>query len=261
MASKILLKRNTNPGRAPAANDLALGELAVNTADQRIYFKHTDNTVNFLQSIYTSSVNDLADVDTISSSPSEGYALMWDSVAAKWVPRDVSPPLTVTALDSTNLPVQTLDEIINIRFTNDFTVTDLGNGTVTVKPPEVFNKITLAGQTDLDADSAKTLNLLEGDNIEISLDNTTKSLEISTSQNPLFQTISINQNGYVVFGDGSQQFTKAPRIYTNADAELGVTLDDLVPGDYYYDDITESILIMIDTGLGYNQLLDLTVRA
>jgi hypothetical protein len=65
----------------------------------------------------------------------------------------------------------------------------------------------------------------------------------------------------VVFGDGSQQFTKAPRIYTNADAELGVTLDDLVPGDYYYDDITESILIMIDTGLGYNQLLDLTVRA
>lgn len=261
MASKILLKRNTTSGKIPAAADLSLGELAINTADQRLYFRHSDNTVNFIQSIYTSSVNDLADVDTITSAPSEGYALMWDSVAAKWVPRDVSPPLTVTALDANGLPDQVLDEIVNIRFTHDFLITDLGNGVLTVKPPEVFNKITVQGQTDLDADTTKTLNLLEGDNVEISLDNVNKAIQIATSQNPLFTTVSVNSNGYVVFGDGSQQFTKAPRIYTNADAAQGITLDDLVPGDYYYDDITESILIMIDTGLGYNQLLDLTVRA
>lgn len=261
MASKILLKRNTTPGKTPAAADLSLGELAINTADQRLYFKHSNDSVNFFQSIYTSSVNDLADVDTVTSAALEGYALMWDSVAAKWIPRNVSPPLTVTALDVDSLPDQIIDEIVNIRFADDFLVTDQGNGTVTIKSPELFNKITLQGQTDLDADTTKTLNLLDGENIEISLDNVNKAIQIATSLNPQFTTVSVNANGYVVFGDGSQQFTKAPRIYTNADAAQGITLDDLVSGDYYYDDITESILIMIDTGLGYNQLLDLTVRA
>ena len=50
-------------------------------------------------------------------------------------------------------------------------------------------------------------------------------------------------------------------MYTNADAALGLTIDDLLPGDFYYDDGTESIFIMIDTGFGYNNLLDITVRA
>ena len=50
-------------------------------------------------------------------------------------------------------------------------------------------------------------------------------------------------------------------MYTNADAATGLTIDDMFPGDFYYDDVTESIFIMVDTGLGYNNLLDLTVRA
>jgi hypothetical protein len=50
-------------------------------------------------------------------------------------------------------------------------------------------------------------------------------------------------------------------MYTNADAAAGLTTDDMFPGDFYYDDVTESIFIMVDTGLGYNSLLDLTVRA
>jgi hypothetical protein len=65
----------------------------------------------------------------------------------------------------------------------------------------------------------------------------------------------------LMFSNGSIQTTKAPRMYTNADAQQGLTIDDLNPGDFYYDDGTESIFIMVDTGLGYNSLLDLTVRA
>ena len=65
----------------------------------------------------------------------------------------------------------------------------------------------------------------------------------------------------LLFPDGTEQNTKAPRMYTNADAANGLSLDDLLPGDFYYDDGSESIFIMVDTGLGYNSLLDLTVRA
>ena len=65
----------------------------------------------------------------------------------------------------------------------------------------------------------------------------------------------------LVFPNGTIQTTKAPRMYTNTDAAAGLTIEDLIPGDFYYDDGTESIFIMVDTGLGYNSLLDLTVRA
>jgi hypothetical protein len=74
-------------------------------------------------------------------------------------------------------------------------------------------------------------------------------------------TITI-QSGYtLVFPDGSGQITAAPRMYTNADAENGLSLSDLKPGDYYYDDINAAIYICYDTGLGYFDILDLTVRA
>ena len=68
-------------------------------------------------------------------------------------------------------------------------------------------------------------------------------------------------DGVITFADGSIQRSKAPQMYTNADAANGLSIDDLLPGDFYYDDVTESIFIMVDTGLGYNSLLDLTVRA
>ena len=70
------------------------------------------------------------------------------------------------------------------------------------------------------------------------------------------------QSGYtLIFPDGSNQLSAAPRMYTNADAENGLSLSDLKPGDYYYDDINAAIYICYDTGLGYFDILDLTVRS
>jgi hypothetical protein len=70
------------------------------------------------------------------------------------------------------------------------------------------------------------------------------------------------QSGYtLVFPDGSGQLSAAPRMYTNADAANGLSLSDLKPGDYYYDDVNAAIFICYDTGLGYFDILDLTVRA
>ena len=77
----------------------------------------------------------------------------------------------------------------------------------------------------------------------------------------MFANLTLDTDGVITFADGSTQRTKAPQMYTNADAAEGLSIDDLLPGDFYYDDVTESIFIMVDTGLGYNSLLDLTVRA
>jgi hypothetical protein len=45
MASRVLFKRNTNSGRVPTAAQLVQGELAMNTADGKVFLKKEDNTV------------------------------------------------------------------------------------------------------------------------------------------------------------------------------------------------------------------------
>ena len=45
MANTIKLKRSSVPGKIPDANDLVVGEVAINTADGILYVKHSDNTI------------------------------------------------------------------------------------------------------------------------------------------------------------------------------------------------------------------------
>ena len=45
MATTIKLKRNGSSGTTPDPSDLALGELAINTADGKVFAKKGDNSV------------------------------------------------------------------------------------------------------------------------------------------------------------------------------------------------------------------------
>lgn len=51
MANIIKLKRSSVPGKIPNANDLIVGEIAVNTADGVLYTKHSDNTIKSIGNI------------------------------------------------------------------------------------------------------------------------------------------------------------------------------------------------------------------
>lgn len=46
MANKIVLKKSSVVGKIPQVSDLEYGELALNYADNRLYFKGSDNTIN-----------------------------------------------------------------------------------------------------------------------------------------------------------------------------------------------------------------------
>ena len=48
MANTIQIKRSSTASDTPSASDLAVGELAVNTADAKLFTKHTDGTVKEL---------------------------------------------------------------------------------------------------------------------------------------------------------------------------------------------------------------------
>ncbi len=41
----VITKRSSTPSAVPVAGDLQVGELAVNTADGKLFTKHTDNSI------------------------------------------------------------------------------------------------------------------------------------------------------------------------------------------------------------------------
>lgn len=59
MANTIIIKKSSVPGKVPAAGDLVYGELAINYADAKIYFKRSDNTI----SSFTASNPTAASID------------------------------------------------------------------------------------------------------------------------------------------------------------------------------------------------------
>ena len=58
MSTTIKLRRSSVPGRVPTTSQLELGEIAINTADGKLYFKKYDSVAN------TESIVDVsADLD------------------------------------------------------------------------------------------------------------------------------------------------------------------------------------------------------
>ena len=64
---KVITKKSTVAGKVPLSSDLDIGELAVNTADKKLYTKHSDGSVVLIGTFITisstapenPSVNDL----------------------------------------------------------------------------------------------------------------------------------------------------------------------------------------------------------
>jgi hypothetical protein len=46
------------------------------------------------------SIDDLADVDTVTAAPTDGQALVWDNANSEWVPGDVATDLGTTSIDA-----------------------------------------------------------------------------------------------------------------------------------------------------------------
>jgi len=51
MANKVTLKRSSVAGKIPQTSDLAFGEVALNFADGRLYYKNSSNAINFFEEV------------------------------------------------------------------------------------------------------------------------------------------------------------------------------------------------------------------
>jgi hypothetical protein len=48
--NRILLKKSSVVGKIPNTSDVEFGELALNFSDGRLYFKNSDNNIDFFES-------------------------------------------------------------------------------------------------------------------------------------------------------------------------------------------------------------------
>lgn len=84
MSTKVLLKKSSVLGKIPLTTDLSYGELALNYADGKLYFKDSANNIKSFDSAPQLSLNDLTDVDTVSTPPVAGNVLKWNG--SVWAP-------------------------------------------------------------------------------------------------------------------------------------------------------------------------------
>ena len=115
MSNKVLLKRSSVAGKVPASLDLEYGELALNYADGKLYFKNNSNTVqSIVPSVTTDDVNEGltnlyytdARVDTHlnqTGSITSGYVLSWNGTDYAWVAQSSGGSSTVSSLTDVNL--------------------------------------------------------------------------------------------------------------------------------------------------------------
>jgi filamentous hemagglutinin family protein len=72
--------------------------------------------------------------------------------------------------------------------------------------------------------------------------------------------VTLASSSSITFGDGSQQAARAPMMFTNDSVDAnGDLIMPLIPGDFYYDNTSDTLFVYTDFG-GYSDFLDITVR-
>ena len=126
MAQTIKLKRSSTEGKTPTTSQLALGELAINTYDGRIFFKKNDGSDEIVQVLTTSAV--------ITGSLSLTGTLTLDTLDASELNMGTT---TMTSLGTQNSETDVLtindSNVVGTRQlgSNAFNSTSFGTGSVT----------------------------------------------------------------------------------------------------------------------------------
>lgn len=102
MANKIILKKSAVSSKIPTSSDLDYGELALNYADGKLYYKKTDNSIHsIVEGAYLFSYSSSAPIEPgagdrwIDSTTGIEYTYIDDGDSTQWIETggSVTPPL------------------------------------------------------------------------------------------------------------------------------------------------------------------------
>lgn len=81
MASQVKIKNSSVGGKVPLSTDLVYGELAINYADEKIYFKNSSNTIKSFAVYNPSNVSISGGSATLSTLNITGNATLGDALS------------------------------------------------------------------------------------------------------------------------------------------------------------------------------------
>jgi hypothetical protein len=239
MAAIVKLKRSAIPGKIPSVSDLELGELAVNTYDGKIYIKKSVNGVETVVGLGESVIG--------TNGPTGATGPRGATGPTGYDGKD--GPTGPTGYDGKDGPTGPQGDIGPTGPpgpVGDYVAyLNAGTGVTITGPTGSASDLTVSiGQSVSPTDTVTFNSVFAG----------TLSPYIDPNGVPAGSVVT-GLGGVVVFQDGTYQFTRSPRLFTDADIELGVTPDDFRPGDLVYLDSTQQIFV----ALGGGAVKDITV--
>lgn len=125
---KVLLKRSSVPGRVPTTSDLDFGELAVNFADGKIYYKNSSNQIKaFVDSARVEAIANAVEVIALAQLDSGEVTNLIDSA---YIQTRIPESYLATLIDSAYVNLRA-DHYTTANFTTDFaskSTSDLSEG-------------------------------------------------------------------------------------------------------------------------------------
>ena len=183
------------------------------------------------------AINDLSDVDTSTSAPTNGQSLIWNSSASNWRPGTITSGSnsfsTITVAGQSDVVADSITDILTFVSGTGITITTTpGSDSITFTNsgiiPNSFSTISVAGQTNVVADSsADTLTLVAGTGITLTTNATTDTITVASGFNQ-----SLNTTDSVVFssvtattltsnGVGTPTYTSAGDFIFNTGNSIG----------------------------------------
>ncbi len=109
-------KRSEVTGKNPTTTDLVEYEIAVNIPDKKIFVRDSKDNIQIVASVdvppvtsvagktgaVTLNINDLTDVDTVTTAPTQGQTLIWDATKSNWLPTSSLSQVASSTLSISN---------------------------------------------------------------------------------------------------------------------------------------------------------------
>jgi hypothetical protein len=212
----IIIKNSSTSGVVPTAAQLELGELAINTADGKLFAEKGDGTVVELsyrddRARAAISVTKVSGEGDISYDNSTGVISYTGPTAGT--------SLTIGKIDTAGTLSGEISGVNAIRFDTDsgFDVVDLGSGAVKILMNSTFKTWQVAGQTSLVASGLDTVEFVAGSGMTITTNASASPKSISFASSITQYTdsdaraaISVTDAG----GDGSLSYDSSTGVIT-----------------------------------------------
>jgi len=216
MANQFQIKRSSVSGRVPDAANVAVGELAVNLADQQLYTKDGNGNIFLLGAGNTDRLTEGTANLFYSNARARSAITAANGINYNQTTGTITLGLSVQVINTSNAITKAVANVNTLQFDSDsgFDLVDRANGIAKVQLNSTFKYWNVLGQANLVASGLDTVRFIPGNNISISLNAnaTPQSIQFDANLTGYAKTVDLTTANVVELTN--LYYTNA-RVYSN----------------------------------------------